>query len=139
MVCGVSRAQESVNSLLASGEVPGLYTHEELEPLLAPLKEIMGESGFNYRTPYELFVARVVANLHVVVSMDPTHPMFGVRCESNPALYNKCTVSGLVASSERVFSVVLLVRGGGYSCRPLTQRTITTTATTTTTTPHATP
>ena len=24
--------------------------------------------------------------------MDPTHPRFAVRCESNPALYNKCTV-----------------------------------------------
>jgi hypothetical protein len=42
--------------------------------------------------PYEFFVSRVVANLHVVVSMDPTHPRFSVRCESNPALYNKCTV-----------------------------------------------
>ncbi len=41
---------ESVNSLLASGEVPGLYTHEELEPLLAPLKEHMGDEGFRFRT-----------------------------------------------------------------------------------------
>ncbi len=37
-------------------------------------------------------MSRVVANLHVVVSMDPSHPRFTVRCESNPALYNKCTV-----------------------------------------------
>jgi len=36
---------ECVNSLLASGEVPGLYTHEELELLLAPLKELIGELG----------------------------------------------------------------------------------------------
>jgi hypothetical protein len=41
---------ECVNSLLASGEVPGLYTHEELEPLLAPLKEHMGDAGFRFRT-----------------------------------------------------------------------------------------
>jgi dynein heavy chain 2 len=41
---------ECVNSLLASGEVPGLYTHEELEPLLAPLKEHMGDAGFQFRT-----------------------------------------------------------------------------------------
>jgi len=39
---------ETVNSLLSSGEVPGLYTHEELEPLLAPLKDLMGEEGFQY-------------------------------------------------------------------------------------------
>jgi hypothetical protein len=76
---------ESINSLLASGEVPGLYAHEvggartwppaaplrpgrpscsllprlqELEPLLAPLKEQMGESAIAFRTPYEFFVVR---------------------------------------------------------------------------------
>jgi dynein heavy chain 2, cytosolic len=49
---------ESVNSLLASGEVPGLYTHEELDPLLAPLKEQMGESAIAFRTPYDFFVVR---------------------------------------------------------------------------------
>jgi dynein heavy chain 2 len=38
-----------VNSLLSSGEVPGLYTHEELEPLLAPLKEKAMEAG-TFRT-----------------------------------------------------------------------------------------
>ncbi|KAJ0389103.1 hypothetical protein ATCC90586_011066 [Pythium insidiosum] len=32
---------EITNSLLSSGEVPGLYTHEEIEPLIAPLKEKM--------------------------------------------------------------------------------------------------
>ena len=36
---------EVVNSLLSSGEVPGLYTHEELEPLLGPLKEKAAEMG----------------------------------------------------------------------------------------------
>ena len=83
---------ESINSLLSSGEVPGLYAHEELESLLSPLKEQMSEVGYRFRTPYEYFVSRVVANLHIVISMDPSHPRFAVRCESNPALYTKCTV-----------------------------------------------
>lgn len=47
------------HSLLSSGEVPGLYTHEELEPLLAPLKTIIAEQGFAFRTPYEFFVSRI--------------------------------------------------------------------------------
>ena len=34
---------EVVNSILSSGEVPGLYEPQELEPLLAPLKEEMGD------------------------------------------------------------------------------------------------
>lgn len=84
---------ETVNSLLSSGEVPGLYSHEELEALLAPLKDLLGdEGGFRYRTPYELFLARISANLHVALGMDPANPAFGLRCESNPALFTRCSI-----------------------------------------------
>jgi len=72
--------------------VPGLYTHEELEPLLAPLKEQMGDAGFAYRTPYDFFLARIRTNLHIVVGMDPQHPQFLARCERNPALYTRCAL-----------------------------------------------
>ena len=82
---------EITNSLLSAGEVPGLYTHEELEPLLAPLREIMADVG-GFRTPYEFFVSRVRRNLHLVLSMDPSDPRFHARCESNPALYNRCNI-----------------------------------------------
>ena len=37
---------ELVNSLLSAGEVPGLYTPEELDPLLAPLRDEASEVGF---------------------------------------------------------------------------------------------
>ena len=37
---------ELVNSLLSAGEVPGLYTPEELEPLLAPLRDMASEENF---------------------------------------------------------------------------------------------
>lgn len=82
---------EVLNSLVSSGEVPGLYTHEELEPLLSPLREEMREVG-TFRTPYEFFVSRVRKNLHIVVLMDPGHPSMLYRCESNPALYSQCAV-----------------------------------------------
>lgn len=51
-----------------AGEVPGLHSQEELEPLLAPLKEQMREDG-NYKTTYDFFVSRVQKNLHVALSM----------------------------------------------------------------------
>jgi dynein heavy chain 2, cytosolic len=82
---------EMVNSLLSSGEVPGIYTHEELEPMLAPLKEQMREEG-THRTAYDFYVSRVRKYLHIVICMDPGHPRFLYRCESNPALYSKCSV-----------------------------------------------
>lgn len=37
---------ELINSLLSAGEVPGLYTPEEVEPLLSPLREMASDDGF---------------------------------------------------------------------------------------------
>lgn len=87
---------EITNSLLSSGEVPGLYTHEEIEPLISPLKEKMlesiGASGAEHKSVYDFFVARVCQFVHVVVSMDARHAQFQLRCESNPALYTRCAI-----------------------------------------------
>ena len=37
---------EMINSLLSSGEVPGLYTPEELDPILGPLRDMASQAGF---------------------------------------------------------------------------------------------
>ena len=37
---------ELINSLLSAGEIPGLYTPEEIEPLLTPLRDQASEAGF---------------------------------------------------------------------------------------------
>ena len=87
----LSDVLECANSLLSSGEVPGLYTHEELEPLLAPLREEMQDVG-GFRTPYAFFVSRIQRNLHIVIGMDHTNENFSIRCESNPALYTRCSI-----------------------------------------------
>ncbi|KUF93461.1 hypothetical protein AM588_10011263 [Phytophthora nicotianae] len=88
---------ELTNSLLSSGEVPGLYTHEEIEPQIAPLKELMlesiGATGQEHiRTVYDFFVSRVRQFVHVVLGMDARNPQFVLRCESNPALYTRCAI-----------------------------------------------
>ncbi|KAF4324411.1 hypothetical protein G195_002224 [Phytophthora kernoviae 00238/432] len=88
---------ELTNSLLSSGEVPGLYTHEEIEPQIAPLKELMlesiGASGQEHiRTVYDFFVSRVRQFVHVVLAMDSRNSQFVLRCESNPALYTRCAI-----------------------------------------------
>lgn len=83
---------ECVNSLLASGEIPGLFEPQELEPLLGPLKEEMGATGFKHRTLFDFFIARVQSFLHVALIMNPSSPGFVMRCESNPALYTRCSM-----------------------------------------------
>ena len=82
---------EYVNSLLSSGEVPGLYSPEEIDPLLAPLKDKLSEQGY-FGSHFGFFVERVRQNLHIVLSMDPRNDQFQIRCESNPALYIKCNI-----------------------------------------------
>jgi len=52
----------------------------------------MGEEGGDFRTPYELFVARVKRHLHVAVAMDPTNRAYAVRLQANPALVTRCAV-----------------------------------------------
>lgn len=37
-------------------------------------------------------MSRIKKHLHVVLCMDPGHPKFLYRCESNPALYAQCSV-----------------------------------------------
>lgn len=48
---------ELINSLLSAGEVPSLYTPEELEPLLSPLRDLASEVGFR-GTLISFFAAR---------------------------------------------------------------------------------
>ncbi|XP_071126281.1 cytoplasmic dynein 2 heavy chain 1-like isoform X2 [Mytilus edulis] len=82
---------EMINSLLSSGEVPGLYTPEELDPILAPLRDMASEAGFR-GTMINFFASRIKCNLHIALIMDCTNAKFTVNCESNPALYKECAV-----------------------------------------------
>lgn len=101
---------EIVNSLLSSGEVPGLYAPEELEPLLSPLKDKVSEEGF-FGTPFQFFVDRVKKHLHVILSMDPRNEEFQRRCEANPALFTQCNIQwweGWSGDTMRFIPLVLL-------------------------------
>ncbi|XP_019720995.1 cytoplasmic dynein 2 heavy chain 1-like, partial [Hippocampus comes] len=90
---------EMVNSLLSSGEVPGLYTPEELEPLLSSLKDSASQDGFTGPL-YNYFSFRIQQNLHIVLIMDCSNPNFTISCESNPAFYRKCSVQWMEGWSE---------------------------------------
>jgi dynein heavy chain 2 len=101
---------ESINSLLSAGDVPGIWTNEELEPLLAPLKEEFAASqgrGGTARTPFEYFVTQVRERLRIVLSMDATHPHFLPYCAANPALFSCTTVLWLEEWSQQSKAVII--------------------------------
>ncbi|XP_054598719.1 cytoplasmic dynein 2 heavy chain 1 isoform X1 [Nothobranchius furzeri] len=106
---------EMVNSLLSSGEVPGLYSPEELEPLLSSLKDSASQDGFT-RPLYDYFSYRIQQNLHIVLIMDCSNSNFTINCESNPAFYRKCSVQwmeGWSESSMKKIPELLLEKTGG--------------------------
>ncbi|ROT63098.1 hypothetical protein C7M84_019029 [Penaeus vannamei] len=82
---------EVINSLLMAGEIPGLYTSEELDPLLMPLRDEAAHEGFR-GSQYAYFASRVRKNLHIALIMDSSNQDFTLQCESNPALYKQCAV-----------------------------------------------
>ena len=82
---------DMVNSLLSSGEVPGLYTPEEFEPLMIPLRQKASNSGYSGDL-FSFYAKSVKKNLHIILIMDCTSDTFTINCESNPALYKECSV-----------------------------------------------
>ncbi|CAF4964183.1 unnamed protein product, partial [Rotaria socialis] len=61
----------------SAGEVPGLYTPDEVESILSPLREESSQEGFR-GTMVQYFAQRVKTNLHIALVMDFTRPTFTV-------------------------------------------------------------
>eukprot|EP00658_Telonema_sp_P-2_P013521 TRINITY_DN15121_c0_g3_i2.p1 TRINITY_DN15121_c0_g3~~TRINITY_DN15121_c0_g3_i2.p1 ORF type:complete len:1979 (+),score=626.76 TRINITY_DN15121_c0_g3_i2:168-6104(+) len=87
---------EMVNSLLSAGEIPGLFAPEEIDAILAPMKEDALTEGFNEGV-YHYFIDRIRRFLHLAIILDPTNAEYEYRCRSNPALFASCTVCWLGA------------------------------------------
>ncbi|VDL94656.1 unnamed protein product [Schistocephalus solidus] len=92
---------ETINSLLACGEAPGLISAEELETMALTngsggnLHEAAAEAG-HQGTLMSFFAKRVHANLHIVIILDIDDSMSLVqRLQANPSLYKHCEVHWL--------------------------------------------
>ena len=111
-----SKFLELINSLLSSGEIPGIFTPEELDPLLAPLKDMAAEEGHSGAL-FSYFTQRVRSHLHVAILMDSLSPGLVEACEANPAFYTKCSFQvvegwGLPSMAQLPAVVMDQVSGG---------------------------
>jgi len=89
---------EVLNSLLLTGDIPGLFTKEEMIGLTADLEHhAVKERGTSFEaTPASLrqyFIDSVRNNLHVVLCMSPVNPMFPERARKFPGVINCCTIN----------------------------------------------
>ncbi|KAJ4457360.1 putative Cytoplasmic dynein 2 heavy chain 1 [Paratrimastix pyriformis] len=109
-----------VNALLTAGEVPGLFTGDEMEELgqelhdameeeahaaaklseagnaqapLTPIHQAFIRAHYSEQPTVEAFMrARIRRNLHIVLSCDPTNAEFEHRLVVHPALHTRCQV-----------------------------------------------
>ncbi|CAJ0587116.1 unnamed protein product, partial [Mesorhabditis spiculigera] len=87
---------ERLNTLLANGEVPGLFERDEHTTLMSQIKESTAKQGLMLDTPDELykwFTTQVMRNLHVVFTMNPSENGLRDRASTSPALFNRCVLN----------------------------------------------
>ncbi|XP_042240101.1 dynein heavy chain, cytoplasmic-like isoform X4 [Homarus americanus] len=87
---------ERMNTLLANGEVPGLFEGDEYTTLMTQCKEGSQREGLMLDSSEELykwFTGQVMRNLHVVFTMNPSTDGLKDRAATSPALFNRCVLN----------------------------------------------
>lgn len=87
---------ERMNTLLANGEVPGLFEGDEYAALMTQCKEGAQRDGLMLDSSDELykwFTQQVMSNLHVVFTMNPSENGLKDRAATSPALFNRCVLN----------------------------------------------
>ncbi|GAB7338645.1 hypothetical protein MBLNU457_5378t2 [Dothideomycetes sp. NU457] len=87
---------ERMNTLLANGEVPGLFEGDEFASLMTSCKEGAHRQGLlldSQEELYKWFTQQIVRNLHVVFTMNPPSEGLGSKAATSPALFNRCVLN----------------------------------------------
>eukprot|EP00730_Choanoeca_flexa_P004836 TRINITY_DN11816_c0_g3_i1.p1 TRINITY_DN11816_c0_g3~~TRINITY_DN11816_c0_g3_i1.p1 ORF type:complete len:1768 (+),score=556.53 TRINITY_DN11816_c0_g3_i1:318-5306(+) len=87
---------ERMNTLLANGEVPGLFEGDDYAALMNQCKEGAQRQGLVLEGNDELykwFSEQVMSNLHVVFTMNPAEGGLQDRAATSPALFNRCVLN----------------------------------------------
>ncbi len=74
-------------------QVHGLFTNEELDSTLAPLKDTVASQALLGQSLYSFFTSQVQQNLRIVISMDPASPDFHFHCADTTQTSKLCTRS----------------------------------------------
>jgi len=85
---------EDVNNILNSGDVPNLYSGEDMDNIFATCKMDCQRKKIpaTKLNAFAQFLVRIKANLHIVLCMSPLGDAFRTRLRMFPALVNCCTI-----------------------------------------------
>jgi len=87
---------ERMNTLLANGEVPGLFEGDDYSALMTACKEGAQRQGLlldSQEELYKWFTQQIVRNLHVVFTMNPPQDGLSSKAATSPALFNRCVLN----------------------------------------------
>src|SRR5271155_426126 len=102
---------ERMNTLLANGEVPGLFEGDEYMSLMTACKEGAQRQGLlldSQEELYKWFTQQIVRNLHVVFTMNPPEDGLSSKAATSPALFNRCVLNWMGDwSDQALFQVGL--------------------------------
>lgn len=82
---------EYVNSLLSSGEIPGMLNNEDIDSLLSSLNNEFKEQT-ECKSIYDLLIFKVKKYLKIVIVIDYDHKDFNTILSNNPAFITYCDV-----------------------------------------------
>jgi dynein heavy chain 1, cytosolic len=97
---------ERMNTLLANGEVPGLFEGDEHSALMTACKEGAQRQGLlldSQEELYKWFTQQIVKNLHVVFTMNPPQEGLSSKAATSPALFNRCVLNWMGDWSDQAF------------------------------------
>ena len=85
---------EDINNVLTSGEVPNLFTKDEIGGVCEDVRNDAKKAGAGEMQDelYAFFLSRVIKNLHIVLCMSPIGEGFRERTRMFPGLVNCCTI-----------------------------------------------
>jgi len=97
---------ERMNTLLANGEVPGLFEGDEHSSLMTACKDGAQRQGLlldSQEELYKWFTQQIVKNLHVVFTMNPPQEGLSSKAATSPALFNRCVLNWMGDWSDQAF------------------------------------
>lgn len=89
---------EAINSMLATGEIPGLHNKEDRDIIPYQTKPVyMKEAGVKGYEPsvgelWNFFINRVKDHLHMVLAFSPVGTKFRERAQKFPSLFSQCSI-----------------------------------------------
>lgn len=101
---------ERMNTLLANGEVPGLFEGDDFTTLMTACKDGALRQGLNLDSQDELykwFTSEIIRNLHVIFTLNPPESDLSSHAVASPALFNRCVLNWMGDwSDSSLFQVV---------------------------------